>query len=230
MKKLKFILTVALALCTAGLFAQLAEMGTTSFGVRAGVNFQNLNGEDDTGDKLENDLVARWHAGVNVDIPIAPDFYIQPGVMFILKGAKNDDELFGQTVTSKLSLGYVEVPLHLVYKPVMGTGKMLLGLGPYVGYGVTGKYKIETSNGNETELDVEFQGEVDEGDSTEDAIYIKPLDYGANLFAGYEFANMFSFQVNTQLGLANILPDVQGVDSDAKTTNTGFGVSLGLRF
>jgi len=59
-----------------------------SFGVLGGVNFQNLNGKDMSGDKLENEMLIGFHAGVNVQIPIAPQFYFQPGLIFSTKGAK----------------------------------------------------------------------------------------------------------------------------------------------
>jgi hypothetical protein len=221
MKTLKVILITVLVAFTVAAQAQLAEMGTTTFGLRAGVNFQNINGKDFEGDKLENDLVPRWHAGVNVEFPIAPDFFIQPGILFSTKGAKIPDAVN----TPKINLGYVEVPLNLIYKPLLGTGHVILGFGPYVAYGLTGKVKFE----NDDEADVEFTGTVD-ANPEEGVWYFKPLDIGANMLAGYEFSNGFSFQLNTQLGLTDINPDYEGIpDDESKLTNTGFGLSLGYR-
>ena len=67
-------------LLAAGLATSAGAQGT-AFGVRAGVNFQNINGKDANDDKLENDLITAFHAGVQVDIPIAPQFYFQPGLL-----------------------------------------------------------------------------------------------------------------------------------------------------
>src|SRR5688572_5687282 len=103
-----------------------------SFGIRAGVNFQNLNGKDPNGDKLENKLKPGFHAGVNAEIPVAPEFYVQPGILYSLKGAKSNE------ADIKYNLSYVEIPLNFLYKPILGTGNLLLGFGPYVAFGVGG--------------------------------------------------------------------------------------------
>ncbi len=58
--------------------AQIPVGQRTAFGVLGGVNLQNLNGKDFTGDKLENDMIIGYHAGLNIQIPIAPEFYFQP--------------------------------------------------------------------------------------------------------------------------------------------------------
>jgi hypothetical protein len=64
-------------------------------------------------------------------------------------------------------------------------------------------------------------------------IYRKPLDYGANLTAGYELSMGLSFQLNAQLGLANTASKVSNLPSQykqEKAKNTGFGISAGYRF
>ena len=38
-----------------------------TYGIRAGVNFQNLNGKDSDGDNLNNDLKTGFNAGVNAE-------------------------------------------------------------------------------------------------------------------------------------------------------------------
>ena len=50
--------------------AQNTDKAKMSFGVLGGVNFQNLNGKDVNGDKLENDMILGFHAGVNILIPL----------------------------------------------------------------------------------------------------------------------------------------------------------------
>ncbi len=224
MKKVSLLVTAALALLSYNGIAQTQTVtaGGTTFGIRAGVNFQNLNGKDATGDKLENKLVPRFHAGVNAEIPIAPDFYVQPGLLFSTKGAKIED---GLTNDDKVNLSYIELPVNLLYKPVLGSGRLLLGFGPYVAYGLGGKYK--TSLGD---ADVKFKGEVDAGDDP-DNFYMKPFDAGANFLVGYELSNRISAQLNAQLGLLNLSPDYKALpDTDARVANTGFGISVGYRF
>jgi hypothetical protein len=189
-----------------------------SFGVRAGVNFQNLNGENADGKKYKNDLKTGFNAGVEVSFPIAEDFFVQSGLLFSMKGSKGND--FGGN--EDLSLSYVDLPVHLVYKPMLGTGRLILGFGPYVAYAVAGKYSV-----NGQDEDIKFENDVDLMSS---GITLKRFDAGADLFFGYEFPFKLSVQLNTQLGLLNILPKIAGEKPDATVKNTGFGVSLGYRF
>ena len=87
--KEKFIfITLILILSVSQVFAQGSDNSKTSFAILGGVNLQNLNGKDMNGDKLKNDMLVGFHAGVNVQIPVAPQFYFQPGLLFSTKGAK----------------------------------------------------------------------------------------------------------------------------------------------
>jgi hypothetical protein len=199
-----------------GSYAQemTVNAGRTTFGLRAGVNFQNINGKDASGNELENNLSTGFHAGVNAEIPVGTGFYLQPGVLYSMKGAKWAND-------AHVKLGYVEIPVNFVYKPVLGTGNMVLGFGPYVAFGVNGK--VEGSGGNST--DVEFNKELD---LSNPAPQFRPIDAGGNLLAGYEFNNKLSVQLNAQLGLTNINSDFP--NDKTRWRNTGWGLSLGYRF
>lgn len=196
-----------------------ASFAQTTFGIRAGVNFSNINGRDDNDDKLDYKITPGFNVGVNAEIPVAEDFYFQPGLLFSAKGAKVPEEGFGEE--AKIHLGYIEMPLNFLYKPALGKGKLLLGFGPYIAYGVTGKVK---STESDNEADIVFKKLPDNPDG--DKLYLKPFDAGANVLFGYEFANRLSAQLNAQLGLANF----NAYDTDAKLMNTVFGISLGYRF
>jgi hypothetical protein len=200
-----------------------------SFGVLGGVNFQNLNGKDMSGDKLENEMLLGFHAGVNVQIPIAPQFYFQPGLIFSTKGAKNTTTILGVDYTTTTKLSYVEMPLNLVYKAMLGNGYFMLGFGPYIGYGIGGKV---TTEGGDISLDqdIEFQNVVETGDDLT-VPYYKALDFGGNIFAGYEMSNGIFARFNTQLGMVKINPEYKILpDDESIVKNTGFGLSLGYRF
>ncbi len=203
MKTKTFIVALLAIASSTAIYAQSA----TTFGIRAGVNFQNLNGKDFNDDKLENKLKTGFHAGVNAEIPVGIDFYLQPGLLFTTKGAKAE---VGDT---KINLSYLELPINFVYKPELGEGRMILGFGPYAAYALSGEVKDPDS-------DIEFGDQPDEW---------KRFDAGANLLAGYEFSNNLSFQLNAGLGLTrlNNRPDN---DNNSSIKNTGFGVSLGYRF
>lgn len=67
MKKLSLLIAIVLVM-TSMTHAQ------TTFGVRAGVNFQNINGKSE-GKSLENKLKTGINLGINAEIGVAPDFY-----------------------------------------------------------------------------------------------------------------------------------------------------------
>jgi len=224
MKTRKISLILIFTLMVSMAMAQTGEMGRTSFAILGGVNFQNLNGEDNSGKKLENDLLIGYHAGVNIQIPVAPEFYFQPGLMFSTKGAESVSVL---TPTYKLS--YVELPLNFVYKGQVGNGYFMVGVGPYVAYGIGGKAIYEVGS-VKSESDVTFKNEVVLGDPLM-AVYVKPFDAGGNIFFGYELAGGLFMQLNAQLGMLDIKPDHYLNPDDSSTLkNTGYGISLGYRF
>lgn len=208
MKTKLFTIALILILSAPLAVAQTGEKGRMSFGILGGVNFQNLNGKLSTGDKLANDMLLGFHGGVNVQIPLVPEFYFQPGLMFAVKGAKNTTTIFGAEFTDETKINYIEMPLNLVYKGALGKGFVMIGFGPYVAYGISGKQVFQGKN-------LTFKRGVD----------FNAFDAGGNIFAGYETASGIFFQLDTQFGMININPA-----DNPKTKNTGFGLSLGYRF
>jgi hypothetical protein len=205
--------------------AQNVEKRKISFAVLGGVNFQNLTGLDHSGDKLTNSLLTGYHAGVNVQIPIVPAFCFQPDLLYSLKGAKS----ISGSLTSTTKVSYIEMPLNLVYKGKLGNGYIMIGFGPYVGYGIGGKV-ITKAGENTLETDVTFQNTVALTDPLLET-YFKSFDAGGNIFAGYEMAAGLFFQLNTQLGLMKVNPENAWFANDkASVKHTGFGFSLGYRF
>jgi hypothetical protein len=198
----------------------------TTFGVRAGVNFTNLTGDDGDGHDLDNKIKPGFNIGVNAEIPIAQDFFLQPGLLFTTKGAKGNDE--GIVNKSRLKLSYLEVPINLLYKPTLGAGKLLLGFGPYIAMGVGGKF--EYGNGNyDNSYKVKFKSDVKASDP-DDKYYLKGLDFGGNLLVGYELSSKISAQLNAQLGMTNLSPKFEGKKPEDKIKNSAFGISIGYRF
>ncbi len=197
--KTKIVIVTALAfLVTVNAFAQ--DNGI-SFGIRAGINFQNLTGKYNNGDKFSNKLIPGINIGGNAEIPVATDFYLQPGLLFTTKGAKWKDS------NVKTTLSYIEVPVNFLYKPSLAEGKLLLGFGPYAAFGVGAN-------------NIEFGSNPSQ---------IKRFDAGANLLAGYELSSRLSFQLNAGLGLVNLANRAPG-DTKSSIKNTGFGISAGCRF
>jgi len=204
---------------------QSSEKGKISFAILGGINFQNLTGKDITGDKLENDMIIGYHAGLNVQMPLAGEIYFQPGLIFSTKGAKS----INGSLTTTYNISYIELPLNVVYKGRLGNGYVLLGFGPYIAYAVGGKATSVLGDA-EVKSDIEFQNSV-ELTYPLLATYLKAFDAGGNIFAGYETAGGIFLQLNAQLGMLKINPENAWINNDESSLkNTGFGLSLGYRF
>jgi len=227
--KTKLIAVALIALLSAPLAnAQSTETKKMSFAILGGVNFQNLTGKDNNGDKLKNNMLIGFHGGVNAQLQIAPEIYFQPGLLFSTKGAKN---IYG-SLTGTYKLSYIELPLNVVYKGALGSGFIMVGFGPYLAYAIGGKSSLN----NETttvENNIVFKSTVESGDPYLTA-YMKRFDAGGNIFAGFEMAGGLFVQLNTQFGMININPKdnriLKEFSDKLSVKNTGFGISLGYRF
>lgn len=229
--------TLLTTLCIAILFVfSLPAQAQTVIGLQAGVNFSSLHvsGMADAGQNSK--LIPRLQAGITVDIPLSQEFYIQPAAMYVGKGYKQANELMDMEQEFRASASYVEVPLKLLYKKWIGIGKVVVGAGPYVGYGLGGRWKAETAplNGADVAASSEsgsliFKNDIADAEEG-DHVYGKPWDYGANVVLGFQFSPRLTLLFHSQFGMANIAPDVNGVESDGTARNRGYGASLVLGF
>jgi hypothetical protein len=214
----KIMLLSAAGLLSFGGFAQSKKYsaGSTTFGITGGVNWNNINGKISTGDKPDNKVKAGFNGGVNVEFPVSNGFYLQPGVEYRQKGSELSNG-------NKLTLAYVDIPVNFIYKPALGMGSMLLGFGPYVGFGMNGN--VKSPNG--TERKVSFDNSYSLSEAAD--IQFKKLDAGANFMIGYEFKSKLSAALKAQLGLIDINPYTNIPGDKTRYRNTGFGLSLGYR-
>lgn len=192
----------------------------TSVGIHAGVNWFNINGRNAVGTDFNNKLNTGFTAGLDVAIPLGGGSYLQPGIDFKQKGTKDVNGI-------KTTLNYIDIPVNYVYRPMLGTGNLVLGFGPYIGFGVGGN--VKSTNGASTDVvysDV-FNRTVPTG-----TLQLRRMDAGANFMVGYEFANRLGLNMNAQLGLKDINPDMsnEGTNNQTRYRNTGFGLTLGYRF
>jgi len=184
------------------------------FGIQAGVNMSNMTikyGDEDLSDDLESLL--GFNAGINFEVGFGDLISLEAAVIANTKGTKmseGDDFL-------KYNLLFVDVPLMIKVGPSFGPAKVFAAAGPYVGFGLTGKYIAEFDGEKETE-DIVW-GSDEEADS-------KRLDYGAKFGVGGEISGI-TLGVYYHLGLANL---GTGDDSDYKEHHKFFSVSVGYKF
>lgn len=230
------IISILIVLLLSAIFATAQYAKNISFSLLGGFNIQNLYGKDTSGRKLGNELIPGFHAGANIQIPVAREFYFQPGLLFSTKGRKKSHYTIvttGQTTTTiknitTTKLAYIELPLNIVYKTSLGRGYFMLGLGPYVGYAILGMEQTRV-NGEYQRKNIEFRNVVEANDPLL-KVYYKAFDAGGNIFIGGELARVFA-QINFQVGMININPKYKGLTDDkSMSRNIGFELSLGYRF
>lgn len=227
--------TKLLSLSAILIFSTIALQAQVGFGILGGINIQNINGDDNSGNKLENGLLTGFHAGININIPVATEFYFQPGLIFSVKGAKNDfftpDTKASGDYETTTRLSYVEMPLNLLYRPKVGNGYLLLGFGPYIAYGIGGSENSEFPGLGNYERTVKYKNSVDNFTGLIENAYYRPFDAGANILFGYELSMGVFLQLNAQLGLMKINPEYTWLDeNESSLKNTGYGISIGYRF
>ncbi|MBO9727217.1 MAG: PorT family protein [Chitinophaga sp.] len=202
---MKKVLLSAAALLVASL-----SFGQTKWGIVAGPQFSSITGKASGSSKETSNLLVGVRAGVTADLPLGDDFFIGTGLLYSGKGgkAKNSD--------IKTTLSYLELPVHFMFKPEVGSGRLVLSAGPYFAYGISGKMK-----------DVPLLGDVDVYDDKAGFSKQKRFDAGAGINVGYEMPMGLYFGLNTDLGLINT---ADNTSNDRKFKNTSFGVSVGYKF
>ncbi|SER70280.1 porin family protein [Pedobacter rhizosphaerae] len=232
MKKLLFGATALLF--TTGAFAQTTMGGNDArFGLKAGVNLSrfHLSNNDAFNDNIKDNV------GFNVtafgDFGVGNNFFIQPGISLQNKGAKTESTTtvgnVTTTSTGKTNLMAIEVPINAVFRiPTGDAGAIQISAGPYVGFNISGKNKVENTitGGNSagttsTETDLDFGSGTDKDFSS--------TEFGANFGLAYRLNSGFTVGANYGLGLTNLVPKDNRVN-DNKLTNRVLGFSVGYSF
>lgn len=232
----KIVLLVLLSLGVSSANAQI------SYGILAGFSHASLRSGTDN-DAGGRKFFPSLRAGIAADIPVAGRFYLQPQLLISAKGSKRELHdldsgiYFTSDVFSRLRLVYLELPVNVLYKHPLGSGKLVLGTGAYIAYGLGGNGKstyIRINGQTETrEYKVKFKNVSEPRDEDGGRYdYYKPLDAGLNFTAGYEFSNGLCFNVNYSLGLTDISPsDIIRPDGTgiiySPNKNSYFGLTAG---
>lgn len=209
--------------------------GQTTVGIKAGANFSNLaiKKENVNAEAITPNIGSQF--GVNVTVQIDNDFYIQPGFMIIDKGFKQSQNGFDRGLQNfQMNVTYLEIPVSFQYKLQLGLGKLILGIGGYAACGIGGVWKADNQlTVDDIVLDnygkALFKNDVIDGEFGT-ITYGKRYDYGADLTIGYDFTNKLWVEINSQIGLANLQPNLDGVKQNGSLRNRSFALSIGYKF
>lgn len=228
--------TLALLLILAALHFNIYAQ--VEWGIKAGGNGSAMLLKDETG-YTRVKLRPGFHFGGTADVSLSDRFFLQPALLFTTKGFKVDQQGFAEYLYGvdniKFTSYYLELPVNFIFRPKLGSGKLLLGAGPYIAYGLGGQWKA-VSDGISVKGKLKFLNDYSNLDSTmggnsRTIPYMKPFDFGANILIGYEFRKDLYFHINGQLGLTDLDPAYNGASDERSSVKTVMGgLSVGYRF
>lgn len=186
---------------------------TTQFGVKGGYNLSKITTDEDG---TTSKGLSGFNAGLVADIGITEMFSVRTGLDLQSKGGV----LSENNATGKLTANplYLEIPATFnVNFPLGGNVKLYAGAGPYVAFGVGGKYKASGS----------FWGLVDGEEAikwgSDNDDHMKRVDGGVIVGGGLKFNDKFG--IHTQYGIGLVNTDPGSAQDSRKNNNRTFGVS-----
>jgi Outer membrane protein beta-barrel domain len=230
-----------------------AAQAQISFGPRVGLNLSNIHFDMKEGDGPKTKMLIGAQFGMALNARFG-NLSVQPALLYSMKGCKTDDTFEATStaggqgvsissvsktpITGTTSLGYVEIPINLMYTTGGDKGFQVFA-GPYIGFGIGGKDKTDATKSTITttttlpgvptttttssadiaaiDSDVVFKSDVKDGDDPLKSYYSTP-DFGLNFGIGY-LVNNVQVQAGYGLGLSNLMPKYAGKTPDDKGQN-----------
>jgi hypothetical protein len=198
MKRLMLLLLTA-ALTAAG------HSQDIRWGVQGGLNLSGGIARE-TGVVIHGDPAVGYALGVLADIPLAnPRWSIRPALSF--QHEASNANIFDDNTSIRVN--YFNLPIDVVYHPDFAERRWVFGLGPWFGYGLSGKY---TQDGYTYKIDF---GSSDVNDAHR-------LDFGLEAMAGYQLKPDMMLTAKLDYGLIDV-----SAQSDFVTIYTrSFGVNF----
>lgn len=204
----KFLLSACLCFGISSLHAQ------TGFGIEAGYNLSNYTIKS-KGNMVPTDMRYGGRIGILSDMALTDNLYFQPGIYYVSNGYK-------MNITNgyhSYRINTIEIPLNIEYKiGMLGTNRVFLGAGPYVGLNKDGNLLVHT---NITDSRRDLMLGAKKGND------FKALDLGAGVNVGFQLTAGLFARLRGQMGIANL--DPMG-SKDSYVRNYSFSFSVGYLF
>lgn len=222
MKKILFLLAIAVLFLQAQGFSQKTRVGIT-----AGITSANMNGTVNNVKLDTKNNVVGYTVGLFVEAPIGKShFSFQPGVSYVQKGRLLSEE---NKVKSWLAMRYADVSLNFIYNS-KGKTTFFIGAGPSLGLDLPSTRIVRTDNSTAANSNPDpkySRSETKIKFGKENLDDFKGLDYGLNLLTGFRINKGLLFSLNYTFGLRNIASN--GAPSD-NVKNGCFAVKFGWLF
>ncbi len=174
------------------------------FGPKAGLNFANLSGLNDS------EMKTSFHVGAVAEIKFNEKFSIQPEVVYSAQGTKYTETfpVLG-TVETSLNNDYINIPILAKYYIVDGFS---VEAGPQVGFLMKSESKVEGGSGSVT---------------TDSKDNFKSTDFGLGLGLAYDLPVGLFVNARYNLGLSDIRENTSAGDA---VKNNVIQVGIGYKF
>ncbi|AMM50533.1 hypothetical protein TH61_04185 [Rufibacter sp. DG15C] len=213
---MKKVLLVVAAVCSS-YFAQ-AQDGGIKLGLKAGINYANITGDDAS----SADPRIGLHFGAFADYGINEMVSIRPEIMFSGKGFKMEEsesnifeagDRYSMEMTQQIN--YIDVPVLAHIKQ----GNFFLEVGPQVSFLMSAKGTVK---GTYKAADGTSESEEDSDSSTDG---LRSVGLGYALGAGYELSNGVALSLRYNGDFTGIAEE----DDDAKIKNSVIQLSVSYR-
>ena len=209
MKKLFFLLALAIASTPFQLFAQKSTVGVTG-----GITMANQYGTKG-GSLMKDDQKVGYTLGLLMETPIAKsNFSFQPGLFYAQKGRI-------QNVSFKeknyWSLRYAELQANVLYNLKKSKGCVFYaGGGPTFAADLPSFVEnslLDTDPASPTTNDFVKNGKRSVNFGTQASSDLKGPDWGVNMMIGFRNKAGWSIGYNYTIGLRNVIPVASGSDA-----------------
>lgn len=223
---MKRLLLIAIIAC----FFSSTALAQISFGPKLGVNLSKYGYNfKESYDEPNIKFRSGPTVGAVLNLQINSFLAFQPSANISIKGVAHNVNSWhsGQAVYTgydRVRITYFETPLNLAAGIRLGQGQIQVFAGPYLAVAIVGvnrwDYEENVNGIREVSKDskrVKFRNTVSEEDHGDEdvAFYQKPFDYGVNFGLGYKYKHLL-FNAGFAMGLANLQPDMSGVEFDSK--------------
>lgn len=177
----------------ASVFSIQAQNSTDliQFGVKAGVNFSTIAGDDFESPESRT----AFHAGVLAELPVNERFSIQPEILYSAQGFNARGSFAGVDYEGEYQMDYIQVPILAKIYLVNGLN---VQVGPQIGFRINESVEYNTDLGDGFE---DFNSEEND------------INLGIAAGLEYKFDSGFFIQGRYNYGFSKIYPDTDAHNS-----------------
>lgn len=129
-----------------------AVSASAQLGIVGGLTSNSSDLKTAYSDVVENQSVTQYHAGIVLKLGLPLGFYVQPGIMYEMKGATLQNQILGISgddfqVDIDTKTGFLEIPVQAGWKLDLAGIAPYAFIEPYIGYAITTESKTEAKNG-----------------------------------------------------------------------------------